>query len=48
VFASRTVRDLSVGSGIEFAEAGQHALKGIPEEWDVYIVASTPLSASVP
>jgi class 3 adenylate cyclase len=46
VLVSRTVRDLSVGSGIEFADAGRHALKGVPEEWDVYRVASTPLSPS--
>ncbi len=46
VLASRTVRDLSVGSGIEFAAAGRHALKGVADEWDVYSVASTPLSAS--
>ena len=46
VLASRTVRDLSVGSGIEFGEAGRHVLKGVAEEWDVYRVASTPLSPS--
>jgi class 3 adenylate cyclase len=38
VLVSRTVRDLSVGSGIEFVEAGHHALKGVAEEWDVYRV----------
>jgi class 3 adenylate cyclase len=41
VLASRTVRDLSVGSGIEFHDAGRHALKGVADEWDVYRV--TPL-----
>jgi len=46
VFASRTVRDLSAGSGIGFDSAGRHALKGVPDEWDVYSVSSTPLSAS--
>jgi class 3 adenylate cyclase len=45
VLASRTVRDLASGSGIEFAAAGRHALKGVPDEWDVYSVVSTPLSA---
>ncbi len=39
VLASRTVRDLAVGSSIEFEFAGRHALKGIPDEWDVYSVA---------
>jgi class 3 adenylate cyclase len=46
VLASRTVRDLSVGSGIEFADAGRHTLKGVADEWEVYSVASTPLSAA--
>jgi class 3 adenylate cyclase len=46
VLASRTVRDLAAGSGIEFAAAGRHALKGVADEWDVYSVASTPLSPS--
>jgi class 3 adenylate cyclase len=47
VLASRTVRDLSAGSGIEFDSAGRHTLKGVPDEWDVYSVASTPLSPSL-
>ena len=38
VLASRTVRDLAVGSGIEFESFGRHALKGVPDEWDVYTV----------
>jgi class 3 adenylate cyclase len=45
VLASRTVRDLAAGSGVEFDPAGRHALKGVPDEWDVYSVAATPLSA---
>ncbi len=39
VLASRTVRDLAVGSGVEFDPAGRHTLKGVPDEWDVYRVA---------
>jgi pimeloyl-ACP methyl ester carboxylesterase len=46
VLASRTVRDLSVGSGIEFDPAGRHELKGVSDEWDIYRVLSTPLSAA--
>ncbi|MGE0044272.1 MAG: alpha/beta fold hydrolase [Hyphomonadaceae bacterium] len=38
VLASRVVRDLAVGSGIEFADRGEHALKGVPGEWRVYAV----------
>lgn len=44
VLASRTVRDLATGSGIEFDHFGHHALKGVADEWDVYEVGSTPLS----
>jgi len=47
VLASRTVRDLAVGSGVEFDPAGRHELKGVPDEWEIYRIASTPLSASV-
>jgi class 3 adenylate cyclase len=30
VLVSSTVRDLVAGSGLEFEERGEHALKGIP------------------
>jgi class 3 adenylate cyclase len=39
VLASRTVRDLAVGSGVGFEPAGRHTLKGVPDEWEVYRVA---------
>ncbi len=45
VLTSRTVRDLAVGSAIDFASLGRHTLKGAPDEWEIYSVASTPLSA---
>jgi class 3 adenylate cyclase len=38
VLASRTVRDLTAGSGVEFDFVGSHALKGVPDEWDLYEV----------
>ncbi len=38
VLASQTVRDLVVGSGIEWDERGAHTLKGVPGEWRVYAV----------
>lgn len=41
VLASRTVRDLAAGSGVEFAAFGARELKGVPGEWDLYRVAST-------
>jgi class 3 adenylate cyclase len=44
VLASRTVRDLVAGSGIEFDPFGRHSLKGVEDEWDIYSVAATPLT----
>ncbi len=35
VFASRTVRDLTIGAGFAFEDAGMHALKGAPGEWQL-------------
>lgn len=40
VLVSSTVKDLVVGSGIAFADRGRHALKGVPDEWRLYAVAS--------
>jgi class 3 adenylate cyclase len=40
VFVSQTVKDLVAGSGIRFADAGLHALKGLPEKWRLYEVIS--------
>lgn len=36
VLASRTVKDLVVGSGLEFDDRGVHDLRGVPGEWRVY------------
>jgi class 3 adenylate cyclase len=36
ILVSRTVKDLVVGSGIQFDDRGEHALKGVPDEWRVY------------
>ncbi len=38
VLASRTVRDLSVGSGLVFESLGPHRLKGLPEDLEVFRV----------
>ncbi len=48
VLVSRTVRDLVIGSGIEFDPCGRHSLKGVEDEWDVYTVTATPLSSAAP
>ncbi|MGZ4675548.1 MAG: alpha/beta fold hydrolase [Acidimicrobiia bacterium] len=41
VLVTSTVRDLVMGSDIEFADRGRHALKGVPGEWQVLAVASS-------
>jgi class 3 adenylate cyclase len=38
VLVSSTVRDLVVGSDIDFAPRGSHALKGVPGEWSLFAV----------
>jgi class 3 adenylate cyclase len=39
VLVSGTVKDLVVGSGIEFTERGEHELKGVPGLWKLFAVA---------
>ncbi|HKP88335.1 MAG TPA: adenylate/guanylate cyclase domain-containing protein [Thermoleophilaceae bacterium] len=39
VLVSRTVRDLLFGSSVEFAPRGRHALKGLPDEWELFAIA---------
>ena len=39
VLVTRTVKDLVAGSGIVFADRGVHALKGVPDSWQLYAVA---------
>jgi class 3 adenylate cyclase len=38
VLVSSTVKDLVAGSGIEFEHVGARPLKGVPEEWTLYVV----------
>jgi class 3 adenylate cyclase/pimeloyl-ACP methyl ester carboxylesterase len=40
VLVSSTLRDLVIGSGLEFDERGAHQLKGVPGEWRLSAVAS--------
>jgi class 3 adenylate cyclase len=39
VLVSNTLRDLVIGSGLEFEERGTHELKGVPGEWHLFAVA---------
>ena len=41
VLVSRTVTDLTSGSGVVFEPRGEHELKGVPGPWLVYAVAAT-------
>jgi hypothetical protein len=38
---SSIVKDLVAGSGLTFEDAGEHELKGVPDRWRLYRVAST-------
>jgi class 3 adenylate cyclase len=40
VLVSSTLRDLVIGSGLEFDDRGAHHLKGVPGEWRLFAVAS--------
>ena len=41
VLVSRTVKDLVAGSGIELDDRGEHELKGIPGDWQLFAVKAT-------
>lgn len=38
VLVSSTVRDLVAGSGLQFRDRGPHHLKGVPDEWRLFVV----------
>ena len=40
VLVSSTLRDLVIGSGLEFENRGTHELKGVPGDWHLFAVAS--------
>ena len=40
VLVSGTVKDLVVGSGIEFEDRGEHELRGVPGQWRLWAVAA--------
>ena len=39
VLVTSTVKDLVMGSGIEFAERGEHPLRGVPDTWKLFAAA---------
>ena len=40
ILVSATVKDLTAGSGLQFEDAGEHELKGVPDRWHLYQVLS--------
>ncbi len=42
IYVSRTVKDLVIGSTIEFEGRVTHQLKGIPDEWEILSVSGPP------
>lgn len=40
VIATRTVKDLVAGSGLEFSDRGEFELKGVPDVWRLYAVVA--------
>jgi class 3 adenylate cyclase len=38
ILVSRTVVDLTAGSGIAFESRGDHQLKGVPGTWPIFAV----------
>jgi pimeloyl-ACP methyl ester carboxylesterase/class 3 adenylate cyclase len=40
ILCTRTVRDLVAGAGLDFVDRGTHALKGVPEPWQLFAVGS--------
>jgi class 3 adenylate cyclase len=45
VLVSRTVADLVSGSGMRFADRGTHALKGVPNPWQLFAVEDSGLGS---
>jgi class 3 adenylate cyclase len=40
ILVSSTLKDLVIGSPIEFTERGKHDLKGVPGSWNLFAVAA--------
>jgi class 3 adenylate cyclase len=42
ILVSRTVVDLTAGSGLEFEPRGEHQLKGVPGTWPIFAAQNNP------
>ena len=38
ILATRTVRDLVIGSNYAFSSRGLHNMQGVPDEWELLLV----------
>jgi pimeloyl-ACP methyl ester carboxylesterase/DNA-binding SARP family transcriptional activator len=47
ILVSSTVKDIVAGSGIDFAERGDHELKGVPGTWRLYAAGSFEAAQSL-
>jgi class 3 adenylate cyclase len=47
VITSATVKDLVVGSGLEFEDRGAHVLRGVPGEWMLYAITGDTERSSI-
>jgi class 3 adenylate cyclase/pimeloyl-ACP methyl ester carboxylesterase len=45
ILVSQTVRDIVVGSGLDFADRGEHELKGVPGRWSLYALVANAQEA---
>lgn len=41
ILVSQTVRDIVIGSGLAFADRGEHELKGVPGRWRLYTLVAS-------
>jgi class 3 adenylate cyclase/pimeloyl-ACP methyl ester carboxylesterase len=48
VLVTQTVRDLVMGSELQFESRGDHELKGVPGEWPLYAVENETTATPVP
>jgi class 3 adenylate cyclase len=46
ILVSRTVVDLTAGSGLEFEPHGEHQLKGVPGTWPIFTAQTSPWLAA--
>ncbi|MFL5827476.1 MAG: alpha/beta fold hydrolase [Thermoleophilaceae bacterium] len=46
VVVSRTVKDLTAGSGLPFEDRGTRELKGVPEPWQLFALTAEPAATS--